>query len=104
MKEEGIPFKIVTDNSFEMKRVIKMPRIMVPVNMHVERKDWNGVETVPTKNMVMIAISVGKRPLQGTKLFVMTAISLSRGESIILHPATPQALHPNPIHMVYTIL
>ena len=38
--------------------------------------------------------------LHGTKLFVKIAISLSRGESIILHPVTPQALQPKPMHMV----
>ena len=31
------------------------------------------------KNIVEMAINVGKRPLQGTKLFVKIAISLSRG-------------------------
>ena len=52
------------------------------------------------KNIVDIAIKVGKRPLQGTNVFVSIAISLSLGESIILHPITPQALHPKPIHIV----
>lgn len=28
------------------------------------------------------------------------ATNLSLGESIILHPTTPAALHPNPIHIV----
>ena len=52
------------------------------------------------KNIVDIAIKVGKRPLHGTNVFVRIAISLSLGESIILHPITPQALQPNPIHIV----
>lgn len=38
--------------------------------------------------------------LHGTKLLVNIAINLSLGESIILHPVTPQALHPNPMHIV----
>ena len=38
--------------------------------------------------------------LQGTKLLVSIAINLSLGESIILVPTTPAALHPNPIHIV----
>ena len=38
--------------------------------------------------------------MQGTKLLVKIAISLSRGELIILHPTTPAALQPNPMHMV----
>ena len=55
---------------------------------------------VTAKNTVAIAINVGKRPLQGTKLLVIIAISRSLGDSIILHPITPAALHPNPIHIV----
>lgn len=38
-------------------------------------------------------------PLHGTKLFVIIAIKRSLGESIILHPTIPAALHPKPIHM-----
>lgn len=41
--------------------------------------------------------------LHGTKLFVMIAINLSLGESIILHPVTPHALQPNPMHIEVTI-
>ena len=41
----------------------------------------------------------GKRPLQGTRLFVRIAISRSRGLSMMRHPMTPAALHPNPMHM-----
>ncbi len=56
--------------------------------------------TNPPKKIVAMAIKVGNLPLQGTKLLVIMAISLSRGESIILQPTTPAALHPNPIHIV----
>ena len=49
------------------------------------------------KNMVMMAMRVGNRPLQGTKLLVMMAISRSRGESMIRQPTTPAALQPKPI-------
>ena len=52
------------------------------------------------KKIVEMVIKVGKRPLQGTKLFVKIARSLSRGESIILQPITPAALQPNPMHIV----
>ena len=54
--------------------------------------------------MVITAIKIGKRPLQGTKLFVIVAIILSRGESIIRVPTTPATLHPNPIHIVSACL
>ena len=50
--------------------------------------------------MEINVIIVGNRPLQGTKLFVSIASNLSRGESMILHPTTPAALQPNPIHIV----
>ena len=52
----------------------------------------------------MIAIRVGNRPLQGTKLLVMVAISRSRGESIMRQPTTPAALQPKPMHMVSACL
>ena len=57
-------------------------------------------EAPGTKKMSIIAMRAGNRPLQGTKLLVSTAISRSRGDSIILQPVTPQALQPKPIHMV----
>ncbi len=52
------------------------------------------------KNIAMSAIIAGSRPLQGMKLFVMIATSLSLGESIILAPVTPTAPQPIPMHMV----
>ena len=54
----------------------------------------------PTKNMVIREMSIGRRPLQGTKLLVSMAIRRSRGESIIRQPTTPAALQPKPIHVV----
>ena len=78
-----------------MISVIITPRIMTPRRMIADI-----ILPDVTKNIVIIMIIVGKRPLQGTKLFVIIAISLSRGESIILHPVTPQALQPNPIAIV----
>jgi hypothetical protein len=50
--------------------------------------------------MEMRAMRVGKRPLQGTKALVTMAMSRSRGLWMIRHPMTPQALHPNPMHIV----
>ena len=55
---------------------------------------------LPAIKIDEIVIKKGKRPLQGTKLFVIIAINLSLGESIILALTTPAALQPNPIHMV----
>ena len=48
----------------------------------------------------IMAINAGNLPLHGTKLFVIMAISRSRGESMIRHPVTPAALHPNAMHIV----
>ena len=52
------------------------------------------------KNIVIIEIKVGNLPLQGIKLLVIIAKSLSLLELIILQPTTAQALHPKPIHIV----
>ena len=65
----------------------------------VSNKDGIIPKLPDEKNMDIRAIIVGNLPLQGTRVFVMIAISLSLGESIILHPVTPTALHPNPMHM-----
>ena len=54
---------------------------------------------VTAKKADAIAIIVGNLPLHGMKLLVIIAISLSQGESIILHPITPAALHPSPMHI-----
>ena len=51
-------------------------------------------------NIVLIVISKGNLPLQGTKQFVRIAISRSLGESIIRQPIIPAALQPRPIHIV----
>jgi len=61
-------------------------------------------EPVKAKNAADNTIISGNLPLQGTRLLVMTAINLSLGESIILHPITPAALHPNPMHIERHIL
>ncbi len=43
----------------------------------------------PDKNSRIKVIKRGRRPLQGTKLFVIMAISRSLGESIIRQPVIP---------------
>ena len=45
-------------------------------------------------------ISVGKRPLQGTKQFVRMAIRRSLGDSMMRQAVTPAALQPKPMHIV----
>ncbi len=104
MKDDGIPFKSVFESNLEMSKVKTTPSTITAVRNSAERADWKAPEAAPAKNMVIIAISVGKRPLHGTKLFVRIAMSLSRGESIILQPITPQALQPNPMQIVCAIM
>ena len=99
VKEEGIPLSRVCDKSLEIASVAATPSRIAPRSRSADITDENLFPAV-TKNIVIIAIIVGNRPLQGTKLLVRIAISRSRGESIIRHPVTPQALQPNPIAIV----
>ncbi len=100
LKEDGTPLRTVFDSSFEISMVRPTPSTMTAVSIRAETTDRNGAATVAAKNIVMTAMRVGKRPLQGTKLLVRMAISLSRGESMMRQPITPQALQPKPMHMV----
>ena len=91
---------MVFDKILDTKSVINTPNTIMPVMVVVAIIVWNGFFAVPAIKIVVMVINVGKRPLQGTKKFVIVAISLSLGESMILQPITPAALHPKPIHMV----
>ena len=92
-----MPFRIVAERSLDTANVIATPNMITPASSTAERIDLCPASE-PIKNMEIITIRVGNRPLQGTKLFVIIAISLSRGESIIRHPITPAALQPNDMH------
>ena len=100
MNDEPRPFRSVFDNIFDMIKLIITPKIMTPVRIKVDLNESKKLSDWPMKNIVITEIKSGNLPLQGTKLFVKTAISLSLGESIILQPVTPQALHPKPMHIV----
>lgn len=89
----------VADSMRDTAKVISMPSSITPVSSRAEDKEALSPPDWDTKNMDITAMRVGKRPLQGTKLLVMTAMSRSRGESIMRQPVTPTALHPNPMHM-----
>ena len=95
---------IVLDSNFVEKNVIAIPSTITQVRITAESKEGKKPHAVPTKNIEIIAISVGNLPLQGTKLFVSIARSFSRGESIILQPTIPAALQPKPMHMVSACL
>ena len=98
--DEGIPFKIVFDSIFDTNNVRKIPKSMTNITAIVDTIEAPKPCIVPAINIVAIDINSGNLPLQGTKLFVNIAINFSLGELIILHPTTPAALQPNPIHIV----
>lgn len=95
---------MVADRSRDTQKVMTTPRRMTPVSITAASSDFPGPAFTPTKNMLIIAMRVGNRPLQGTKLLVRMAISRSLGESMIRQPTIPAALHPKPIHMVRACL
>ena len=102
VNDDGRPRRRVLESKSEISIVIR-----IAISIHnVSKSDDKSEEIIPdpTKNMVMSETSRGKRPLQGTKLLVSIAIIRSRGESIILHPVTPTALHPKPMHIVKACL
>ena len=77
-------------------KVTIMPVTITAVSISAEMTD----EAEAAKNIEIIAIIAGNLPLQGTKLFVITARSCSRFESMMRQPVTAAALQPKPIHMV----
>lgn len=93
------PLRIVLDRMEDITKVTAIPRRITPIRIAPDNIELKNPPVV-IKNIIITAIIVGKRPLQGIKLFVIIAMSLSRGESIILQPVTPQALHPSPIDIV----
>ena len=99
IKEEGNPFKMVLESSLETSSVAVIPSRITSVRSRQEAIPLPK-EKEAAKNMVIMAIKVGKRPLQGTKLLVRIAMRRSRGDSMIRHPVTPQALQPKPMHIV----
>ena len=86
-------------NIYETINVIKKANI---TDKRTAKADFNVINFPPTKTLANIIIDANL-PLQGTKLFVTIANSLSLGESIILAETTPAALQPKPIHIVRTI-
>lgn len=104
VKEDGKPLKIVAESNLETKRVTTTPKTITANNKPADTRERKGKAIPAEKNIVIIAINVGNLPLQGTKLFVIVAMVRSLGDSIILQPVTPQALHPKPMSIDYIIL
>ena len=101
---EGMPFRTVLDRTHDMTRVINIPRDTQTSSQTVVVLILAADMMTGLKKMADIRIIAGNLPLQGTNVFVRIAISLSLGESMILHATTPAALHPNPIHIVKACL
>ena len=103
INEFGIPFKIVFDNIFEVSSVSTIPNKIIPSTESVATKDCIPPVKNPPIKIVAIQIKNGNLPLHGIKLFVKIDTNFSLGESIILHPTTPAALQPSPMHMGVTL-
>lgn len=98
-KVDASPFKYVFERKAESIKVSIIPSDITSVRMIAEKTEPYPPIILPAKNIVITDIIVGKRPLHGISELVIIAISLSRGESIILQPTTPAALQPRPIHI-----
>ena len=93
---------MVCDNSLEIRSVIHIPSKITNKTLTVASiEDAKPFAKLPMK-IEAIVIKKGNLPLQGTNALVKIEINFSLGESIILHPTTPAALQPNPMHMVVT--
>ena len=110
--DELVPFNIVFDRILETSNVINIPSKITPNTVIVaimeepmsDDSTLFPLITAPAIKMLAIVIKNGNLPLQGINAFVSIAISFSLGESIILQPVTPAALHPNPMHIVRACL
>ena len=83
-----------------MASVMATQNTMTPKNIAAASADRPGPAASPRKNRPIRAISVGKRPLHGTKQLVRMATSRSLGLAMMRQPVTPQALQPKPMAMV----
>src|SRR5699024_596134 len=94
------PFKMVAESNLDTIRVTITPMTTISsTEKAATTEEYLWLKNLPIKIVEML-IMIGKRPLQGTKLLVIIAISFSLGESIILVEIIPAALHPNPILIV----
>lgn len=96
--------RMVCDSVQDMTKVAAIPKRTRPVIVKAATRVSYSEATEPPTKMVAMAIRVGKRPLQGTKLLVRIAMSRSRGESIIRQETIPAALQPNPMHVESVVL
>ena len=100
MKEAGVPLNNVFVSKRDIKKVKNIPIHIKTVSIIAPAAEFMGDIRLNVKKAVIMLISIGNLPLQGTNEFVKIATSLSLFESIIRHPTTPAALQPKPIHIV----
>ena len=93
------PLSTVLESIYDAEKVASTLKTITSVSIPAAAKGLTAFASGAAKNIEMIAIMVGKRPLQGTKAFVRIAMSRSLFESIIRQPTTPAALQPSPMHM-----
>ena len=103
VNDDGSPLSSVADSILDTANVANIPSNITKVSAAAD-KTLPANPPALTKKSEIIVMIIGKRPLHGTKTFVSMAISRSRLLSIMRHPTMPAALHPKPIHIVYTIL
>lgn len=97
------PLSTVFESIYDMASVANTPSRIIPRSTAPDNTEPN-IPPIVTKNIVITAMTVGKRPLQSMKLLVIIAMRRSREESIIRQPVTPQALQPSPIAIVIACL
>ena len=69
VKDDGIPFSSVPESSLETANVMKIPIMTKKVKISAAKTEFSIPPEVPIKNIVMIAISVGKPPPSKRKIF-----------------------------------
>lgn len=98
-KAEGIPFRSVLLRKKEANSVMLTARRISRKTKRPAAHGFPRAKKIPARR-----ISVGNRPLQGTKELVRMAMSRSLGDSMMRQAVTPAALQPKPMHMSNALL
>ena len=97
VKAEASPRRIVRVSTHDTTSVKIAPSTTIASTEPAATSEATAGGNAAATNTVASMISVGKRPLHGTKLLVRIATSRSRGESITRVAMMPAALQPKPI-------
>ena len=104
VKADASPDSTVRDRAHETMSVNPTPSRTTATTAPAAANDATAGGNAAATKITASMISVGKRPLHGTKLLVRIASRRSRGESMMRVEVTPAALQPNPIAMVRACL